>query len=88
MTEDQETRSEIGEYEALADDIKKRSDNCQMDVFYLDFLGRAGGIHRKYTRFTPLPSKGEISKRFDDATVKIRNANADFIKNCQCAKKV
>lgn len=84
IDEDPEVQKDISELEALATNIKRSADLCEMTDIFLDNLGIIGSIHRKYTRFTFLQKDSESAKRFDDAIRKAREAKIAFIRDCEC----
>jgi hypothetical protein len=88
VDKDPEVKKDIETLEALAESIRSDAENCRVTDIFLDNIGLIGGLHRKYTTFTFLPSSSESAKRFDNAIRKAKDAKRKFVGDCNCHRTV
>jgi hypothetical protein len=87
VDKDPEVKKDIEELEALAESIRSDAYDCRATDIFLDNIGLIGGLHRKYTKFTFLPSSSESAKRFDSAIRKAKDAKRKFVGDCICQQR-
>lgn len=87
VDKDPEVKKDIEELEALAESIRSDAYNCRATDIFLDNIGLIGGLHRKYTMFTFLPSSSEYAKRFDKAIRNAKDAKRKFVGDCNCQQR-
>lgn len=87
VDKDPEVNKDIEELEVLAENVRSDAYNCRSTDIFLDNIGLIGGLHRKYTKFTFLPSSSESAKRFDSAIRKVKDAKRKFVKDCNCQQR-